>query len=365
MLEPPATDVPVDAPFAASGSVSVTVVTGVPPPLAIGGQRPIFHVRSESLAKGQRFDSLVTQALSIARGKQVQLSFWVKPLRADLSVAGFKTRLELTASNGGTTPSDSVPVKLDLNDWTPIVIRCRVPVAGTARVAALFAADEDASPSLPLDYYFTEPQFVISDQPTIATQPRAATTAGDHLTVNLPALQSEWSVAVWATEAPLLVLSLLGSDGSEVLVQQTDIPSVVTLRGQLDARVLVLQLGLGHRADRRSCAAQRRRPHAGSRRDSRSRRASSTLYVARGMGPVETLDTGAAPDFTPTALPLRDVDLESAIRRHRASREGVGRRRARSPPAWRPNASRFRRRCRGLRRPAVGSARSSRCSSPR
>ena len=51
--------------------------------------------------------------------------------------------------------------------------------------------------ALPVDYAFTEPQIVISSQPTIQSVSSGVLTAADQLTVSLPPLGDAWSVAVW------------------------------------------------------------------------------------------------------------------------------------------------------------------------
>jgi hypothetical protein len=319
LLEPPASDVPVQPAFAAGGSVSTTVVTDVPPPIRVGANHEVLRVRSESLSKGQRFDALAAQTLSAAPGQIVQLSFWVKPARSDLGVADFQTALQLTSPGGGSTFSESVRVKLDLNDWTPIVVTRRVPAEGTSRATARFTIDENASASLPLEYYFTEPQLVVSDQPTIATYRRGETTAGDRLTVHLPELQDEWSVAVWATEAPNLVLSLLGPEESHATVEQTAVPSERTSLGLRSAFAFSFgsptsgTVPVGEVAERDVVVPTQdlvviTRAHG-----------RLTLYAARGMGPLETLEAGSDFDFAPTELrfgtPSWDRVFEGTVHR--------------------------------------------------
>ena len=302
-MEPPATDTPVSPAFASDGAVSTIVVTGqVPGPSRVGSEREILRVRTESLGNGQRFDSLVAQALTAAPGQAVQLSFWVKPVKADLGVARFQTVLDLVSPGGATTSSESVLVRLDLNDWTPVVVTRRVPSQGTARAVARFTLGENASAARPLDFYFTEPQLVVSDQPTIAPYRRGTATAGDHLTVQLPPLQAAWSVAVWSTEAPNLVLSLLGANGSQALVQQTDVPSERAFIPLSSAFAFSYQnppagaVQVGEAA-RRNVVVPTQDLVVITRANGRL-----TLYVARGMGPLEVLEAGAGSDFTPTEL---------------------------------------------------------------
>ena len=163
---------------------------------------------------------------------------------------------------------------------------------------------------------------MVSDQPTIATYRRASTTAGDHLTVHLPPLQSEWSVAVWATEAPNLVLSLLGADGSQALVQQTAVPSEQTgVTGGALSSAFAFSVGSPASGTAQVGEAARRNVVVPTQDLVVITRSNGrlTLHVARGMGPVETLETDDGFDFAPTELrfgtPGWDQVFEGSVHR--------------------------------------------------
>jgi len=276
-------------------------------PEALPSGVAITRVRSDTLAGYEGFEYGVPQAISAAEGEFVSLVYWVKPMKDDIGVTVFETGFDMTTTSGVATRLGMVD--LDLNDWTRVVLTQRVPAGGATSVTPRFRPTEWTSSALPVDYAFTEPQIVITSQPTIQSVSSGAQTAADQLTVSLPPLGDAWSVAVWGTEARTFALSLVaGNNWMSVTPDDPDDDRVLQGRwsalrpeaspplGAVCTGPLYNELDVFFPTQTMVVLA----------------RSESNLfvYVSRGMGAVELYTCPLASSFTPTELRFGTPDWE-------------------------------------------------------
>jgi hypothetical protein len=322
LLGPSAQEVLAVPAFASNASISTTIVTGsVPRPPGTDPSIQLVRVRSETLAKNDTFSSGVAQPVAVAKGQFVELAFWVKPVQPRLGAPSFEAQLDLQLAGGGGVAGSPARVLLDLNDWTQVVVTEKVTIDGVVSVLPRLWPEGSASTTRPFDYYFSAPSLLVSSQPTVGEYRKASATAADNLSVPLPGSSGAWSVAVWATESPTFVMSLLSSGGESAAVAPTAIPSEKFAFGEPSALSLTLAgtasgAGLvGQTGDRDVLfPTQDLVVVTRSQPDNRL-----TLYVARGMGEVETIEGPPSSGFDASELrftsPSGDRSFEGTIHR--------------------------------------------------
>lgn len=299
--------------FATAPGVSVQDVTGaLAGPRALPADARLLRIHSDTLRRHDSFATGPAQVLDAQPGEFVQLVYWIKPVRSDLGVAAFETSLAVHRADGTSIDSGPRRVELGLDDWARVVVGEQVPTGGAPAVSALprFVLAEAASGDLPLDYYVTEPQIVVSAQPTVQAVRSQTTTAADRLTLALPPLGSTWTIAIWGTEALSFVASLVGSDeGAWVGVEPAQIASPLSLTGERSSLALVTQDGVaGATVEQRIFFPTQDLVVFRMGSDGRVQ-----LSVARGMGELTTLAGPILPGFRPSELRFGSHDWQRAF----------------------------------------------------
>jgi hypothetical protein len=285
--------------------VSVSDITGqIPGPGALPPSTPLLRAQSTSVPGGGTFDAGVAQPIDAVAGEFVSLVYWIKPMRDDLSVALLGTGVDLDTPAGVETRRATLD--LDLNDWTRIVMTLPVPTGGASSLTPRFFAKENASPDLPLDYAFTRPQIVISSQPTIQPVADGAATAADQLTLSLPALGAEWSVAVWGTGARSLIFSLT-SAGEWISV----VPDHPSPQKAVEGRGEALRFEFSSAFEGGTSVISARRDVFFPDQDlvvlTRSPDGRIRMYASHGMGEIQELSGPVGESFTPDELRFGSV----------------------------------------------------------
>ncbi len=201
-----------------------TLATGlIPPPQQLPANTAIWRLQSTTVPIGTRFDDNEMYPVSAQEGQLVSLVTWVKPGRKDLSVVGFDITHQVKLPDQSLLNLPRDKVTLDTNDWTRIVSTREVPPGGIQGVRFMLFTTDNASTMMPLDYYFTHPQIVVSDQPIVQPIPFNAAAAEDRLSLALPPLGSEWTIEIDLTEELSLALSLIDASARNLTVENQSI----------------------------------------------------------------------------------------------------------------------------------------------
>ena len=220
LLGPAASDSATGNFFINAVDLTRTPVTGsIPPPPQLPLTTTIWHLNSTTVPIGTRFDDNVQYPVSAQPGQLISLVTWVKPAQSDVAIVGFEFFQEHKLPDDTTVNRARNNVTLHSNDWTRIISTEQVPQSGIQNVRFRFYTTENASPSMPLNYYFTQPQVIVSNQPPVHAIPSQSTIDEDRLTLALPQLGAEWSIEINLTEELAVALSLNDDSNQNLTVE--------------------------------------------------------------------------------------------------------------------------------------------------
>lgn len=256
------------------------------PPEGLPATTVVQRIESTALRAGDVISTGSPQPVSAAPGQFLQLVYWLKPGRRDLGVARFYARIDLTLADGRTVTGVNAPNDVGMNGWTRFVIPVVVPDVAATAATPVITMKEPASPERPLDFYVTQPQLVLSSQPTVQAYQPGVSTAADRLSIEAGDLRGSWSVAIWGTEAMSWFVSLVSPRGEWAAVQPTPMTTEAAFRGHTGLRLSASGFGtLGVSGFRRIYfPTQDLVVLTRSQPDDRL-----TGYVARGLGELDVI----------------------------------------------------------------------------
>jgi hypothetical protein len=297
--------------FQPSAELLIEDVTGqADPPEALPADTPVFRMFSETMPDGAQLGRLAMAPASASPGDVVSVRYWIRNAAPDASAARLEHSVRVNPAGGGApTFEDSLSVQPETTEWVPVTIVQRWPDDPGDQVEAICQIIGDATPDRPIHYEFTAPRLVRHTQWAIQ-EPNGPgqATAPDRLAVDLPALGPEWTVAVWATEAPAFAASLTDGAGVALTVCSAPGPDGWIYKGADLSLAVERWSGGAPEASLRSIAQDVVVPTQNLVVFRRSQPGGAVdAWVSRGMGAFERFDLGAMPD-TPTALVFERPD---------------------------------------------------------
>lgn len=287
--------------------VSTSVATGaVSLPEELPAGTSVYRAQSTAHIGSTRIDDGTITPISASAGQLVSLVTWIKPAIADMNIADLD--FHPVFHNGGGEDSTFISrLRPDMNGWTRVVVSREVPAGGATGVEFEMTPSPSTFVASPIDCYFTQPMVVVSDQAVVHAYAPGGATAADVVSLDLPAMGSEWTVQIDCTEELAFAMSLTDGSSRDITVQSASteptfwqgIRSVLELRANIDSTA--------------------RFPLVSGPRDifypTRSRITvvmsqpgdTVKLYVKRGMGDIEGYAMAEIP-FTPTGLQLATPD---------------------------------------------------------